>query len=82
MYNRLVLKDPHASLEGLYDADKSYWNVDADFLNNVVIKWTDKHTDYLFHRLRDDRIKTVRFPYSRFIVDAEGSPDKPGGLSI
>jgi len=71
MYNRLVLNEPHASLEGLYDADKSYWNVDADFLNNVVIKWTDWHTDYLFHGLRDDRIKTVRFPYSRFIVDAE-----------
>ena len=36
-----------------------------------MIKWTDWHTDYLFHGLRDDRIKTVRFPYSRFIVDAE-----------
>lgn len=71
MYDKLVLNEPHASLEGLYDADKSYWDVDADFLNDVVIKWTDWHTDYLFHGLRDDRIKTVRFPYSRFIVDAE-----------
>lgn len=71
MYNRLVLNEPHASLEGLYDADKSYWKVDADFLNDVVIKWTDWHTDYLFHGLKDDRIKTVRFPYSRFVVDAE-----------
>lgn len=71
MYNRLVLNEPHASLEGLYDADKSYWDVDADFLNDVVIKWTDWHTDYLFHGLWDDRIKTVRFPYSRFVVDAE-----------
>lgn len=71
MYDKLVLNEPHASLEGLYDADKSFWDVDADFLNDVVIKWTDWHTDYLFHGLRDDRIKTVRFPYSRFIVDAE-----------
>lgn len=71
MYNRLVLNEPHASIEGLYDADKSFWNIDADFLNNVVIKWTDWHTDFLFHGLQDPRIKTVRFPYSRFIVDAE-----------
>lgn len=71
MYDKLVLNEPHASLEGLYDVDKSYWDVDADFLNDVVIKWTDRHTDYLFHGLKDDRIKTVRFPYSRFVVDAE-----------
>ena len=71
MYDKLVLNEPHASLEGLYDADKSYWDVDSDFLIDVVIIWTDWHTDYLFHGLRDDRIKTVRFPYSRFVVDAE-----------
>lgn len=71
MFSRLVLNEPHASIEGLFDADKSFWDIDADFLNNVVIKWTDWHTDYLFHGLQDSRIKTVRFPYSRFIVDAE-----------
>lgn len=71
MYSTLVLNEPHASLEGLYDADKSYWEIDADFLNNVVIKWTDWHTDFLFHGLQDARVRTVRFPYSRFIVDAE-----------
>lgn len=71
MYKRIVLNEPHASMEGLYDADKSYWQIDADFLNNVVIKWTDWHTNYLFHGVYDRRIKTVRFPYSRFIVDAE-----------
>lgn len=37
----------------------------------MVIKWTDWHTDYLFHGVSDQRITTVRFPYSRFIVDAE-----------
>ena len=71
MYEHIVLNEPHASMEGLYDAEKSFWNIDADFLNNVVIKWTDWHTDYLFHGLQDSRITTVRFPYSRFIVDAE-----------
>ena len=71
MYNRIVLNEPHASIEGLYDAEKSYWRIDADFLNRVVIKWTDWHTDYLFHGATDSRIATVRFPYSRFIVDAE-----------
>lgn len=71
MYNKIVLNEPHASMEGLYDADKSFWDIDAGFLNDVVIKWTDWHTDYLFHGLKDSRITTVRFPYSRFIVDAE-----------
>lgn len=71
MYKRIVLNEPHASVEGLYDEDKSFWNINADFLNNVVIKWTDWHTDYLFHGLEDNRVKTVRFPFSRFIVDAE-----------
>ena len=71
MYEHIVLNEPRASMEGLYDAEKSFWNIDADFLNNVVIKWTDWHTDYLFHRLQDSRIRNVRFPYSRFIVDAE-----------
>lgn len=71
MYDYIVLNEPHASVEGLYDADKSFWNIDSTFLNDVVIKWTDWHTDYLFHGLQDYRIATVRFPYSRFIVDAE-----------
>lgn len=71
MYDCLVLNEPHASVEGLYDAGKSFWNVDANFLNDVVIKWTDWHTDFLFHGLQDERIRTVRFPYSRFVVDAE-----------
>lgn len=71
MYNRIVLNEPHASVEGLYDERLSFWNIDARFLNDVVIKWTDWHTDFLFHGVRDERIKTVRFPYSRFVVDAE-----------
>lgn len=71
MYNRIVLNEPHASVEGLYNEELSFWNIDAHFLNDVVIKWTDWHTDFLFHGINDERIRTVRFPYSRFIVDAE-----------
>lgn len=71
MYNHIVLNEPHASVEGLYDADKSFWKMDFRFMNEVIIKWTDWHTDYLFHGLTDHRIDTVRFPYSRFVVDAE-----------
>ncbi len=77
MYKSMVLNEPHASVEGLFDADKSFWSIDADFLNNVVYKWTDWHTDYLFHGLLDERIQTVRFPYSRFVVDAERLWDDP-----
>ena len=77
MYERIVLNEPHASVEGLYDADKSFWKIDSDFLNNVVVKWTDWHTDYLFHGLDDGRITTIRFPYSHFIVDAERLWDDP-----
>lgn len=60
MYNRIVLNEPHASVEGLYDEKLSFWNIDARFLNDVVIKWTDWHTDFLFNNkkayLRNDSI--------------------------
>ena len=70
-YKRIVLNEPHASVEGLYDGMLSFWDIDDRFINEVVLKWTDWHTDYLFHGYQDDTIKAVRFPYSRFIVDAE-----------
>lgn len=70
-YTRIVLNEPHASIEGLYDEHLSFWNIDEKFVNDIVLKWTDWHTDYLFHGYRKENIRTVRFPYSRFIVDAE-----------
>lgn len=70
-YTRIVLNEPHASIEGLYDNRLSFWNIDERFINDIVLKWTDWHTDYLFHGYRNENIRTVRFPYSRFIVDAE-----------
>ena len=68
-YKRIVLNEPHASIEGLYDNQLSFWNIDDRFINDIVLKWTDWHTDYLFHGVDDNSIRTVRFPYSRFIVD-------------
>ena len=71
LYNRIVLNEPHASIEGLYDNQLSFWNIDERFINDIVLKWTDWHTDFLFHGYSNNNIRTVRFPYSRFIVDAE-----------
>ncbi len=76
-YKRIVLNEPHASVEGLYDNQLSFWNIDERFINDIVLKWTDWHTDFLFHGYRSENIRTVRFPYSRFIVDAERLWDDP-----
>lgn len=76
-YKRIVLNEPHASVEGLYDEQLSFWNIDTQFVNDVVLKWTDWHTDYLFHGFRHPNIRTARFPYSRFVVDAERLWDDP-----
>lgn len=76
-YNRIVLNEPHASIEGLYDDRLSGWNIDDRFVNDVVFRLTDWHTDYLFHGFRHPNIRTVRFPFSRFIVDAERLWDDP-----
>ena len=76
-YTRIVLNEPHASIEGLYDNQLSFWNIDEHFINDIVLKWTDWHTDFLFHGYRSENVKTVRFPYSRFIVDAERLWDDP-----
>ena len=71
------MNEPHASVEGLYDDRLSGWHIDARFINEVVNRLTDWHTDYLFHGFRHKDIKAVRFPYSRFIVDAERLWDDP-----
>ncbi len=76
-YNRIVLNEPHASIEGLYDDKLSGWQIDERFINEVVFRLTDWHTDYLFHGFRHPNIRTVRFPFSRFIVDAERLWDDP-----
>jgi N-formylglutamate amidohydrolase len=76
-YKRIVINEPHASIEGLYDEHLSFWNIDEKFVNDIVLKWTDWHTDFLFHGYKGESVRTVRFPYSRFIVDAERLWDDP-----
>lgn len=76
-YKRIVINEPHASIEGLYDEHLGFWDIDEEFFNDVVLKWTDWHTDYLFHGNRIDGVRIVRFSYSRFIVDAERLWDDP-----
>ena len=36
-YKRIVLNEPHASLEGLYDSQLSFWNIDEHFINDIVL---------------------------------------------
>ena len=76
-YNRIVLNEPHASIEGLYDDRLSGWSIDERFINEVVFRLTDWHTDFLFRGFRHAKIRTLRFPFSRFIVDAERLWDDP-----
>lgn len=76
-YSNIVLNEPHASVEGLYDNRLAPWNIDESFINDVILEWTDWHTDYLFHTSCDKRVSTVRFPYSRFVIDAERLWDDP-----
>ena len=37
-YKRIVLNEPHASIEGLYDNQLSFWNIDEHFINDIVLK--------------------------------------------
>ena len=69
-FKKIVLNVPHASIEGLCDSELSYWNLSAEFFNDCILTWTDWFSDYLFQS-NDNRIVMVRFPLSRFIVDAE-----------
>ena len=36
-YTRIVLNEPHASIEGLYDEHLSFWNIDEKFVNDIVL---------------------------------------------
>ena len=76
-FNRIVLNVPHASLEGIYDRNMSFWPSNPSFMNDVVQKWTDWYTDFVFAFKSANNLVPVRFPYSRFIVDAERLWDDP-----
>jgi N-formylglutamate amidohydrolase len=70
-FNKIVLNVPHSSIEGLTDPQLSSWNLSPAFYNECILRWTDWYTDYIFACPNDKRIEMVRFPLSRFIVDAE-----------
>ena len=70
-YSKIIINLPHASVEGLYNQNLSFWKIDNYFINHLLYKWTDWHTDYLFGGLEHPKVERIRFPYSRFIVDAE-----------
>lgn len=66
----IVLNIPHSSINGLYDSRFGKWTKNPQFINDIVNKWTDWFTDYLFIE-NDLNIKSVVFPYSRFVCDVE-----------
>ena len=66
----IVLNIPHSSINGIYDEKYGKWCKSPLFINNIVNKWTDWYTDYLFS-VDNSNIKKVVFPYSRFVCDAE-----------
>jgi N-formylglutamate amidohydrolase len=76
-FKKIVLNVPHASIEGLCNPRLSFWDLSPAFYNECILKWTDWYTDYIFSCPNDKRIEMVRFPFSRFIVDAERLWDDP-----
>lgn len=73
----IVLHVPHSSIEGIADKNLSFWPNNPKFINESVIKLTDWYTDFVFAFNSVSNLKVVRFPYSRFIVDAERLWDDP-----
>ena len=71
-YSNIVLNIPHSTSAGVEDAG---WPKTDEF-KRIVNTWTDWHTDTLFSS-DDERVQSVRFPISRFVVDAERLIDDP-----
>lgn len=68
IFDRIVLNVPHSSTERYGEG----WNGCFGMFPTVK-RWTDWHTDVLFMPRIEltDRVKMVRFPYSRFFCDVE-----------
>lgn len=73
----IVLHVPHSSIEGIADKNLSFWPNNPKFINDSVIRLTDWYTDFVFAFNATPNLNVVRFPYSRFIVDAERLWDDP-----
>ena len=46
-YSRIVINEPHASIEGLYDERLSFWNIDERFVNVAAGRSTSGLSDSL-----------------------------------
>ncbi len=49
-YNRTVLNEPHASVEGLFNDQLSGWSIDDRFINDVVFRLTDWITFFILYK--------------------------------
>lgn len=72
----IVLNIPHSSTNGIFDKEIGGWKPNPYFYNDCVRKWTDWFTDFIFYQ-EDENIKSVIFPYSRFVCDVERLKDDP-----
>ena len=74
-FNNIVLNIPHSSLNGVF-GEYGKWNANPYFMKECVLKHTDWYTDMLF-ATKNEKVKSVIFPYSRFVCDAERLVDDP-----
>ncbi len=72
----IVLNIPHSSTVGIFDEALGRWMPNPLFINDCVRKQTDWYTDVLFNN-GDKSIKSVVFPYSRFVCDVERLDNDP-----
>ena len=76
-FNKIILNIPHSSFNGIFDANLSGWQPNANLINQMI-KETDWHTDFIFtNESFDNKISPLIFNYSRFIVDVERLENDP-----
>ncbi len=73
---KIVLNIPHSSINGLFDDKIGGWPRNADFINECINYLTDWYTDFLFNTSKPN-VKSVIFPYSRFVCDVERLDNDP-----
>lgn len=76
MVSKILLHIPHSSNNGVFDKKVGKWSMHYDFINNVVNRWTDWHTDVLFQTERKE-VEEFVFNLSRFVCDVERLDNDP-----
>lgn len=74
-FKNIVLNIPHSSINGIF-GEYGKWSPNPCFMKDCVAKLTDWYTDILFGT-KNEKVKSVIFPYSRFVCDAERLVDDP-----